>query len=84
MRNSQYVKNSVSNLQKYAKSCGYKVKYHDDDVNFYFDVYKCKWFGLNNEVIRKFHGSWDAIEYNFYTVQKMVHEFIKYKYLNYD
>ena len=42
MKTSQFVKNSVVGIKKYAKCRGYKVKYHADDVNFYFDVYKIK------------------------------------------
>lgn len=80
MRNSQYVKNSINNLQEYAKSCKYKIEFTSSEIDFYFIVYKCRWFGLNNKIIRKFHGTWDGMEYNFNTVWEMVYNFIKYKY----
>lgn len=80
MKNSQYIKNSINNIQKYAKSCGYKVEFTSSQVDFHFIVYKRRWFGLNNKMIQKFYGSYDGIEYNFDVVLEMVQGFIKYKY----
>ena len=81
MINSQFVKNSVVDIKKYAKQRGYKVKYHADDVNFYFDIYKIKWFGLNNKLIKSYFGIWDERKYiyNFAVVWEAVREFIMSK-----
>ena len=79
MRNSEYVKNSVKGIKKYAKCRGYKVKYHADDVNFYFDVYKRKWFGLNNKLIKSYFGIWDEHEYHFARIWEDTRKFIMIK-----
>ena len=80
MINSQFVKNSIIGIKKYAKCRGYKLKYHADNINFYFDVYKIKWFGLNNELIKSYFGVWDEHKYNFMVVWETVREFIMIKY----
>ena len=79
MKTSKFVKNSVFGIKKYAKYRGYKVKYYADDVNFYSDIYKIKWFGLNNELIKSYFGVWDEHEYNFAVVWEAVREFIMIK-----
>jgi len=76
MKNSKYVKNSINDIQEYAKSHGYRIKFKADNVNFYFTIYKYRWFGLNNKFIKKYFGIWDGREYNFNVVCECVRNFI--------
>jgi hypothetical protein len=79
MRNSTYVKNHIISIKNFAKERGYKVEYIPSDVDFYFIVYKRKFFGLYNEFVKKFYGCWDGRKYKFDNVWDDVRKFIMYK-----
>lgn len=79
MRNSTYVKKHITSIKNFAKEHGYKVEYIQSDVDFYFIVYKRKFFGLYNEFVKKFYGGWDGRKYKFDNVWDDVRKFIMYK-----
>lgn len=48
-------------------------------MNFYFDVYKRKLFGLNNKLIKSYFGIWDGRKYNFPAIFETLRNFIMIK-----
>lgn len=76
MISNKDIKKSIKGIKSYAKSRGYYVEFISDNRNFYFRIYKIKFFGLYKIFLKEYSNIWDDTDMNFYIVWENVRHYI--------